>query len=155
MKKKTIRVALLVDGDDEITLNEEYSYLESYLKELERYNNVECQFVRGVKPGNIDGFDMYVFDYGGADLGFAGQKGASYGMIRLVAKDIENLPNTLFIINSRMSTIDYENYIEDENPELADVYNVHIETKFADTHFLPFIEKWFGLSPEKSSKKRK
>jgi hypothetical protein len=99
----------------------------------------EVVLVTDVHPHKLRGMftDVYVIDYGGM---MPGCDDLVAGIFRSLIEQVEEKPNTLFIIWSTFSSRWYQDIVEEENPELLVAPNVVFA--MSDDGW-DKIEKWF------------
>ena len=123
---RTLVVAVYVDeySMTEVTPDEEYSAIESGLR---RAVKNDLDFRVRLDPYALSGLcpDIYVFDYGGASLFDADSAG---WVMRELLRQIDDHPNTLFIIWSSYTWREYAGLLREELRTVP--YNVICRTGY-------------------------
>lgn len=105
---------MLVDfaGSYDKTDDEEYAEIEEMIK-LALPQNTNLDFHRNIQPYALDNqsFDVYIFDFGGL---LPGCDSLMSSMLNEFSKQVENHPNTLFIIWSSFTGRMYEELLQCE-----------------------------------------
>jgi len=110
-----MKIAMLVDfmGSGEKTAEDEYDEIE------EKFSDVlgkENTFIRQVRPDELSNnpVDVYVFDFGGLLPGVSSLINSYH---RELAKQVEDHPNTLFVIWSSFTGNEYNQFLCEEAQE--------------------------------------
>lgn len=108
-----------------MTEEDEYTEIKNQICDLLGLNPDSITYLTDVQPHELAGtsVDMYVIDYGGL---MPGAESLVQSIFRELINQIEDKPNTLFVIWSSISFKWYSEIIEDENPELSKAPNVVI-----------------------------
>ena len=117
-----MKVYALVDwmGAGGLTADEEYVEIENEIKEIVGRPFVYKTEVYPYKLEN-DPVDIYIIDFGGV---LPGAESMVVDVYRQVLKQIEDKPNTLFVLWSTFTQRWYANIIETDFPELTSPPNV-------------------------------
>jgi hypothetical protein len=147
-----MKICALVDvmGTSIQTQDEEYAEIkERFCAELQ-LDPGEVTFLTNVMPHNLQNMstDVYVLDYGGM---MPGSEDTTRYIFRETINQIENKPNTLFVIWSSFSFNWYQELIERESPELV---APNVVFAMADNAWNRIL-KWFGREADMKEGKGK
>ena len=124
---KDLVVGIFVDfmGAMDMSMKDEMDYIQTMFKE--NFPDIKFLFKRELPPGGLEQtpVDLYVFDWGGV---MPGCDDTTHSMYRSLVKQIEEKPNTLFVIWSSFS----KRYYEDE---LAEAFPKEKDKKFHNVLF--------------------
>jgi len=125
-----MKIGMLVDfmGGGGRTPEEEYAEIEEMFSLA---LNHPTTFVRNVQPHQLsnESFDVYVFDYGGLAPG----SGSLFGdMMHELHRQIEDHPNTLFVIWSSFTGMMYEALLRQETKLIENQHNLVIANGLTD-----------------------
>jgi hypothetical protein len=122
------------------TQEEEYAEIKEWFCNELRLDPNEITFLTDVMPHKLQGMspDVYVIDYGGM---MPGADDLVRHIFRDVIEQIDNKPNTLFVIWSQLSFSWYKELIEQESPELI---APNVVFAMADDGW-DRIRKWFDV----------
>jgi len=120
---KDVLVGIFVDfmGTFDTTSDQEMDYIEMLFREdIEGFN---FKFKRGVHPHQLANqpLDVYVFDFGGLLPGCDDMMSSQY---RELLKQIEDHPNTIFLIWGALSPVYYKDELHHRFGEEKDFVNV-------------------------------
>ena len=96
---------------------EEYAEIKERFCEELRLDSNKITFLMDVMPHKLQGMstDVYVIDYGGM---WPGSEDMTRHIFREFINQVDNKPNTLFVVWSTFSFQWYQELIEEESPEL-------------------------------------
>jgi len=129
--------SMIHDHDQEL----EYEAIEKELRS--ELDDFELSIERNVLPHKLANrpFDIYLFDFGGM---MPGCEDMVEGHYRELIRQIENHPNSVFILYSSFSVRWYKECMELESKELASQPNVTLELGGL---WSEFVRDWFKESP--------
>jgi hypothetical protein len=139
-----MKICALVDpfGTSQQEPEDEYAEIKNDFCEILGLDPNKVTFLTDVMPHKLQGtsVDAYVIDYGGM---MPGSEDLVRSIFREVINQIEDKPNTLFIIWSKFSFDWYQELIKEESPEL-----IAPNVVFAgDDGAWDKISEWFDIKP--------